>query len=43
MPTNTGRNAVVLIHGMGEQRPIETLRDFVTALTKRFNVNKLEG
>jgi len=29
-----GRIAVVLIHGIGEQRPMETLRSFVDALAK---------
>ena len=31
-PPHGPRQAVVLIHGIGEQRPMETLRDFVAAL-----------
>ena len=31
--SNGPRQAVVLIHGIGEQRPMETLRDFVGAFT----------
>jgi hypothetical protein len=31
-PQGTGKQAVVLIHGIGEQRPMETLRGFVDAV-----------
>lgn len=29
VPSQPGRQAVVIIHGMGEQRPMDTVRDFV--------------
>ncbi|MDR1698294.1 MAG: hypothetical protein LBR75_00505 [Prevotellaceae bacterium] len=34
------RQAVVLIHGIGEQRPIETLRGFVEGIAKQSHKNK---
>src|SRR4051812_12634839 len=32
MGTPSSRQAVLLIHGIGEQRPMSTLREFVTAV-----------
>ena len=33
-PSNINRQAVVIIHGIGEQRPMKTLRGFVNAIWK---------
>ena len=35
MSSNEPRQAVVIIHGIGEQRPMDTLRDFVKAVAGR--------
>jgi hypothetical protein len=37
------RQAIVIIHGIGEQQPMETLRGFVDALLKEDNQNKEKG
>jgi len=36
------RQAVILIHGIGEQRPIETLRGFVEAIIRQMRKKKLD-
>ncbi len=35
MSSNEPRQAVVIIHGIGEQRPMDTLRGFVDAVTRK--------
>jgi hypothetical protein len=34
MPSSAPRQAVVIIHGIGEQHPMDTLRNFVKAITR---------
>lgn len=33
-PSRTARQAVVIVHGMGEQRPMDTVRDFARAVLR---------
>ena len=40
MENNNKRQAIILIHGIGEQRPIESLRDFVEPVTEQLRENK---
>lgn len=38
--TDTARTAVVIVHGMGEQLPLETLRQFVRTAMPKFQGNR---
>jgi len=40
MPSSAPRQAVVIIHGIGEQRPMDTLRGFVKAVTRKAGIRK---